>query len=59
MPRLICTCGSGLLPRQLKDRDGLVVVFVCDECEGAKRALHLGEVFTGPDKNPNDGVQHQ
>lgn len=52
MPRLVCTCGSGLLPRYLKDPDGVVLVHVCDDCEGDKRALHLGEVFPAPVKTP-------
>lgn len=41
-----CNCGSGLYRRELKDARGIFCTFVCDKCEGQKRAMFRPDIFT-------------
>jgi hypothetical protein len=42
-----CSCGSGLLWRELVDAQGIFCTFVCDKCEDERRSHFRPEIFTG------------
>lgn len=43
-----CLCGSGLPRRELNDARAIFCGYVCDACEGRKRACFRPEIFTDP-----------
>lgn len=47
--RTECTCASGLYPRPLVDARGVFCCYVCDDCEGSRRARYRPEIFSDPD----------
>jgi len=52
-----CPCGSGHPRRELVDAAGIFCAFVCDACEGAKRAGFNPRIFDGGSRYAATGAE--
>lgn len=53
----ICSCGSKLHKRELKDARGIFCTYVCDSCETQKRERYRAEIFTDSNYETTEDIE--